>query len=449
MINFACACGKSLKVDDKLAGKKIQCPVCKAMAFAPQPVLAPVAPAPPLQVASPPEGAPTISVSNTQSRPSSNDETLGNRRAASGDDDPDAFTHDFLRPPQAADEIGRLGHFRILKELGRGGMGAVYLAEDIRLLRPVALKVMLPKFASRAKSKERFLREARTAASIENDHIIAIFEVDEDNGIPFLTMPVLKGESLHARLDRETSLPVAEVLRIGWQICQGLQAAHERDLVHRDLKPANLWLEGARGRVKILDFGLARSVTTEQHLTQSGAIVGTPAYMAPEQARNPKVDGRADLFSLGIVQYRCLVGQMPFTGHDAMSVMLSICNDEPAPPDELISDIPLELSNLIMKLLQKDLDRRFASAEEVGFALEAIDRKYFLGQAIPGSSLPPPTMQNIPIAQPVTMPTAAPAAPVTTETPKPPAESLPSPHRGRGTGGGGPPRPNLSPLPTG
>jgi serine/threonine protein kinase len=431
VITFACACGKKLQIIDGNAGKKVKCPGCGA-----------ISPAPQLQ-------QPTVSFPDARSLPSGEDETLTKR--PTNDDDPPS--HEFLRPAQSAGELGRLGHFRILKELGHGGMGAVYLAEDVRLLRKVALKVMLPKFASHAKSKERFLREARTAASIENDHIITIHEVDEDNGIPFLTMPVLKGESLQDRLHRDLSLPAGEVLRIGWQICQGLQAAHERDLVHRDLKPGNLWLEGVRGRVKILDFGLARAVHTDQQLTQSGAIVGTPAYMAPEQARNPNVDGRADLFSLGIVLYRCLVGHAPFMGHDAMSVMLAICNDQPAPPDEQISSIPVELSNLIMKLLQKDPDRRFASAEEVGFALEAIDRKYFLGQAIPGSSLPPVAMQSIPMAQPITMPTIAPAA-GTTDVPKQqsapnsnpfaipdkpvePPQILPSPLRGRGAGGEG------------
>jgi serine/threonine protein kinase len=289
----------------------------------------------------------TVSLRAARSLPSSEDNTLGNRAKAK-EDDAEPSSHAFLHPAQVADELGRLGHLRILKELGRGGMGAVYLAEDIRLLRQVALKVMLPKFASHAKSKEWFLREALTAASIENDHIITIHEVDEDNGIAFLTMPILKGESLRDCLSRDASLSVAELLRIGWQMCQGSQAAHERVLVHCNFKPANLWLEGARGRVKIFDFGLARSVSTDQQLTQSEALVGTPAYTAREQARNPKVDGRADLFSLGIVLYRCLAGQAPFTGHDAMSVMLSICRDNTAPPDKVMEGIPLELSNLIM-----------------------------------------------------------------------------------------------------
>jgi serine/threonine protein kinase len=249
VITFACACGTNLQITDDNAGKTFTCPNCGATSLAP----------PRKDV----HGVLTISNPEVSSLASSEDESLDDKRIADGE----AVPNDFLRPAQSADELGRLGHFRILKELGQGGMGVVYLAEDVRLLRHVALKVMLPKFASNAKSKERFLREARTAASIENDHIIAIFEVDEDNGIPFLTMPVLKGESLQERLQRHNSLPVGEVLRIGWQICQGLQSAHERDLVHRDLKPGNLWLEGSRGRVKILDFGLARAVHTDQQLT--------------------------------------------------------------------------------------------------------------------------------------------------------------------------------------
>ena len=267
--------------------------------------------------------------------------------------DSDGESLGFLRPAQQPDELGRLGHFRVLKELGRGGMGMVFLAEDVRLLRPVAIKVMLPRHAAKSISKDRFLREARVAASIENDHIITIHEVDEDNGVPYLTMPVLKGESLSDRLKREQRLPLPDVLRIGLEICEGLQAAHDRGLVHRDLKPANLWLEGTRGRVKILDFGLARNSDEDQHLTGSGVVLGTPAYMAPEQARSSRVDHRADLFSLGTILYQLTTGRLPFAGHDSMSLLYAICHDEPTPPSELLPELPTEMNAMILTLLEK------------------------------------------------------------------------------------------------
>ncbi len=206
----------------------------------------------------------------------------------------------FLGPSQGPDEIGRLGPYRVLKVLGTGGMGVVFLAEDVLLQRRVALKSMKPSVVS-GQARERFFREARAAAAIEHEHIVSIYQVGEDRGVPYLAMQLLQGEALDERLKRDPVLPTAEVLRIGREIAEGLAAAHERGLIHRDIKPANIWLEGGRGKVKILDFGLARVVGDTSNLTHSGTIVGTPAYMAPEQARGGHVDARCDLFSLGAV----------------------------------------------------------------------------------------------------------------------------------------------------
>lgn len=158
-----------------------------------------------------------------------------------GDRAGDAFG--FLRPPQQSDELGRLGHYRILKKLGAGGMGMVFLAEDILLCRKIALKVMLPQFSASPTARERFLREARAAASIEHEHIVPIFQVGEDNHVPFLAMPLLKGEPLDVRLARDGKLPVAEALRIAREMAEGLAAAHAHQLIHRDIKPGNVWLE--------------------------------------------------------------------------------------------------------------------------------------------------------------------------------------------------------------
>src|SRR5438445_265704 len=164
-------------------------------------------------------------------------------------------------------------------------MGVVYEAEDPQLKRLVALKAMLPGLGASSSARKRFLREAQSAAANKHDHIVSIYQVGEERGVPFLAMEFLLGEPLDERLKREKKLPVSEVLRIGAEMAEGLAAAHEAGLIHRDIKPANVWLEGKKARVKILDFGLARATAEQQHLTQSGAIIGTPAYMAPEHAQ--------------------------------------------------------------------------------------------------------------------------------------------------------------------
>ena len=184
---------------------------------------------------------------------------------------PDACLTDFLAPPQAEDELGRLGKYRILKVLGQGGMGVVFQAEDPGLKRSVAFKAMLPALAASASSGKRFLREAQAMAAVEHDHIVRIYQVDEEGGVPFLAMEFLKGEPLDERLKRPEQMSPGEVVRIGREIAEGLAAAHERDLIHRDIKPANIWLEGQRQRVKILDFGLARAVSEDAGLTQAGS----------------------------------------------------------------------------------------------------------------------------------------------------------------------------------
>jgi Leucine-rich repeat (LRR) protein/tRNA A-37 threonylcarbamoyl transferase component Bud32 len=281
----------------------------------------------------------------------------------------------FLAPAEGPGEIGRLGTYRLLKVLGQGGMGIVFEAEDARLKRRVALKVMRPSVAVNPAARQRFLREAQSAASLTHDHIIAIYQVDEINNAPFLAMPILQGEALDDRLKREQRLPVAEVLRIGRETAEGLAAAHEHGLIHRDIKPGNLWLEGPRGRVKLLDFGLARVAAADVQITQSGAIVGTPAYMAPEQARGERVDGRCDLFSLGCVLYRAATGELPFRGRDTMSMLLALATDQPPPPRQINPDIPKPLADLILQLLAKDPKDRPASARMVAERLEAMERE--------------------------------------------------------------------------
>jgi serine/threonine protein kinase len=276
-----------------------------------------------------------------------------------------------LAPPQQPDELGRLGGYRVLKVLGQGGMGVVFLAEDPNLQRPVALKVMRPDRATSDSARQRFLSEARAAAAVKHDHVVTIHQVGEDLSTPFLAMELLQGEPLDARLEREGKLPVAEVLRIGREMAEGLQAAHEQRLIHRDIKPSNIWLEGKRGRVKILDFGLARAAGDKSRLTQTGTIVGTPAYMSPEQASGLAVDARTDLFSLGCVLYRMTTGRPAFQGSDTISTLKAVALDNPPPPHELNAEVPEKLSKLILRLLAKDPEDRPRTAAEVADALAA------------------------------------------------------------------------------
>jgi len=304
-----------------------------------------------------------------------------------------------LAPPQGPGEIGRLGNYRILEVLGEGGMGLVLRAVDPNLHREVALKVMKPAIAADENARGRFLREARAAARLEHERIVTIYQVDEvlvgASKVLYLAMPLLRGESLESLLQRQPRLPLLEVLRIGREIAEGLGVAHAAGLVHRDIKPANLWLRAAPagavgepgaaatgGNVQILDFGLARlgepscvsSRAPEGELTQTGQVLGTPAYMAPEQAEGKPVDGRCDLFSLGCVLYRLTTGQMPFQGKNVMAILSSLAVHNPPPPSQLDPAVPEGLSGLVMRLLAKEPEARPGSAREVVEALRNLER---------------------------------------------------------------------------
>jgi serine/threonine protein kinase len=281
----------------------------------------------------------------------------------------------FLASPKEADELGRLGPYRVLKVLGTGAMGVVFQAEDPHLKRLVALKVMRPSLAASAEFHRRFLREARLAAAIDHEHIVTVYQAGEDRGVPFLAMKLLQGQTLEDRLKRAGGrLPLPEALRIGREIAEGLAAAHAHGLVHRDVKPANVWLEAGRGRVKIVDFGLARGAGPDAQFTQAGAVIGTPAYMAPEQAGSADVDSRCDLFSLGAVLYRAATGELPFGGRDTLSVLHALATKTPTPPHRLNPDLPRAFSGLVMRLLSKDPADRPQTAREVVEEIEALER---------------------------------------------------------------------------
>lgn len=296
-----------------------------------------------------------------------------------GVDTDDPFGHldpptevDFLRPADGEGELGRLGAYRVKRLIGSGGMGLVFAAEDTRLLRPVALKVLPPSFARKTDRRERFLAEARAVAAVEHDFIVPIYEVGEDAGVPYLAMPLLAGESLASRLRRQGRLPADVVRRIGRAVALGLAAAHARGVLHRDVKPSNIWLEKlpppseSAERVRLLDFGLAHTVSeSTQGLTPAGVVAGTPAYMAPEQVRGGLQDARSDLFSLGCVLYQALAGKPPFAGDGVVETLQAVATKEPPPLSKLAPQAPADLISLINALLAKDPAQRPASAAAV------------------------------------------------------------------------------------
>lgn len=259
----------------------------------------------------------------------------------------------------------RLGEYLLLERLGQGGMGAVYLAEDTVLKRRVALKVLLPKIAADDQARARFLREAQAAATIGHENVIAVYQVGEADGTPFIAMQHLQGETLHDRLQREPRIPWPEALRIGRDVCCGLAAAHQRGLLHRDIKPSNLWLDRERGRTVILDFGLAHMMDGDQKLTSAGTVLGTPSYMSPEQVAADPLGPQTDLFSLGVVLYQALTGRVPFEGRHILATLSALANHQPQSPHELDLDIPSEFSACVMRLLAKETTQRPASAEEL------------------------------------------------------------------------------------
>jgi serine/threonine protein kinase len=254
-------------------------------------------------------------------------------------------------------------------------MGVVFQAEDLHLKRLVALKVMRPSLAASADYHRRFLREAQLAAALDHEHIVTVYQVGKDRGVPFLAMKLLQGETLEDRLQRTGGrLALPEVLRIGREVAEGLSGAHAQGLVHRDIKPANIWLEAGRDRVKIVDFGLARGSSSDAQFTQAGTVIGTPAYMAPEQANAAPVDHRCDLFSLGAVLYRTSTGKAPFGDQETLSVLSALATKTPPSPHQLVPSLSRAFSRLVMRLLAKTPAHRPQTAQDVVEAIAALER---------------------------------------------------------------------------
>ena len=274
-----------------------------------------------------------------------------------------------LQPTRRDGFLGRLGDIDIRRVIGRGGMGVVFEGHDPLLDRTVAVKVLAPHLVPDAEAKNRFLREARAAAALDHENVVAIHAIDEANGMPFLVLQYVAGESLGERLAKQNQLPFEEVLRLGIQTAKGLAAAHEQGLVHRDIKPGNILLEAGTGNVRIADFGLAKKMGFDS-LTEVGVVAGTPAYMSPEQAADGAVDSRSDLFGLGVVLYQTASGRLPFDGDSPYVVLDRIRNADPKPLILCNPKLPEWFCSLVHRLLEKNPEHRIGSAAELAGQLE-------------------------------------------------------------------------------
>lgn len=266
--------------------------------------------------------------------------------------------------------LGRtVAYYQILEMLGGGGMGVVYKARDQRLERLVALKFLPSRFAADDDAKQRFLREARAASALDHPNICTIYDIGQiESGLLFIAMPCYEGETLKQKISK-APLPVADVLNYALQALDGLNCAHAADIVHRDIKPANI-IVTADGRVKLLDFGLAKVAGDD--LTKSGTTMGTVAYMSPEQARGETADARTDLWSLGVVMYEMLAGERPFKGEHEQVVLYNILNQNPPPLPSLRKDLPEQVVRIVERLIEKDAVKRYQNAEEAAAALQEI-----------------------------------------------------------------------------
>ncbi len=298
-----------------------------------------------------------------------------------------------------------ISHYRILKRLGGGGMGVVFEAEDIRLGRRVALKLLPDNVDLSPEVLERFQREARAASALNHPHICTIYDIGEHQGRPFIVMERMEGRPLRHRIDGN-ALPIEEVLEIGIQVADALEAAHAEGLIHRDVKPANIFVT-ERGQAKLLDFGLVKETTSGdsseelaeacEQLTQVGTMIGTVAYMSPEQAQGNTVDTRTDLFSLGVMLYEMTTGRLPFAADSLVGVFRALLEGTPVNPSQINPGIPAELEQIILACLRKDPEARIQSASEVRVALQHLRHDTTQGTlALPGAVPPESSIRAFP-----------------------------------------------------
>jgi serine/threonine protein kinase len=292
--------------------------------------------------------------------------------------------------------IGKmLSHYRVVAQLGKGGMGEVYRAEDTKLGREVALKVLPREMAGDPERLERFKREARTLAAVDHPNIVTIYSVDEADGVHFVTMGLVEGRTLGELIPR-SGLDLAKFFELAIPLAEALAAAHSRSITHRDLKPANVMVDDEDRRVKVLDFGLAKLQATTGDLdetlaqtmamTQDGVVLGTLPYMSPEQAEGKDVDQRSDIFSLGIILYEMITGSRPFQGDNAARLLSSILTETPAPVLDIKGDLPRHLDRIARRCLAKNPKERFQTAQDVYTELKELAREVELGTTATGVS---------------------------------------------------------------
>jgi len=282
-------------------------------------------------------------------------------------------------PISPTDELGThvaqvlSANYELESEIGRGGMGIVYCAKDKRLKREIAVKVLPPELSFRADIRQRFLREAETAAQLNHPNIVPIYTVEERDNLVYFVMAYIKGDNLGQRLQQHGPMPPVEVRRILREVADALAYAHHRNVIHRDIKPDNIIIDEETGRAMVTDFGIARALTDsgDSRLTATGMAIGTPAYMSPEQsAGDQAIDGRSDLYSLGVVGYQMLCGQPPFVANNTPSMLVKHLSERPIPVDERWPDLPPDLSRAVMMCLEKDPADRFPSAAAFAVALD-------------------------------------------------------------------------------
>ncbi len=306
-------------------------------------------------------------------------------------------------PISPTDELGThvsqvlSANYELESEVGRGGMGIVYCAKDRRLKREIAIKVLPPELSFRADIRQRFLREAETAAQLNHQNIVPIYTVEERENIVYFVMAYIKGDNLGQRLQQHGPIAPVEVRRILREVGDALAYAHHRNVIHRDIKPDNIIIDEETGRAMVTDFGIARALTDsgDSRLTATGMAIGTPAYMSPEQSAGDRaIDGRSDLYSLGVVGYQMLCGQPPFVASNTPSMLVKHLSEKPVPVDERWPDLPQDLARAVMICLEKDPNDRFPSAAAFSAALDGGSMPTLATRAAP-AALPAQTRREI------------------------------------------------------